>query len=359
METKILSADNTENIKLCAKLISSGRVVAIPTETVYGLGANALDKKAVREIFSIKGRPQDNPLIVHIATIREVEKLVKEVPAVFNILARTFWPGPLTLIMKKSEIIPGNVTAGLDTVAIRMPRHQAALSLISSCKTPIAAPSANLSGRPSPTKAVHVKSDLNGKIPYILDGGSCCIGLESTVLDISRKTPRILRPGSVTIEDLSAVIKNVEATPDINTLDSEISDTKIPDAEMKKSHEIDSPRSPGMKYLHYAPRAPLTAVLGSPDETAIYIKKQISDKTAALMFDDFSICHPNVVTYGKSDDYASQAINLFSALREFDALDISQIYAQTPYADSLGYAIADRIKKAAGSSIIDLKARIQ
>ena len=333
METKILDANSDEHIELCAGVIRRGGLVALPTETVYGLGANALDERAVAGIFAAKGRQQDNPLIVHVASLDDIEPLVAETPDVFERLAERFWPGPLTLVMRKSEKVPDNVTAGLDTVAIRMPEHPAAQALIRACGCPIAAPSANPSGKPSPTTAKHVLNDLDGKIAYILDGGSCRVGLESTVLDISGEVPRILRPGGVTYDDLRAVLGAVE---------------------IDRPSATETPRSPGMKYRHYAPKAPLTAVLGPPAKSAEYIKKRLGDNTAALMFDDCAFDHPRVVTFGASEDYAAQAAHLFDALRMLDGMDVSEILAQTPDENGLGHAVANRIKKAAGSRIVDL-----
>jgi len=333
METIILDANDPENIGLCADVIKRGGLIAFPTETVYGLGANARNETAVAGIFAAKGRQEDNPLIVHVASVSDVAPLVADIPDVFDILARTFWPGPLTLIMRKSGSIPDNVTARLDTVAVRMPEHPAALALIRACGNPIAAPSANPSGKASPTKAIHVKNDLDGRIPFILDGGDCRVGLESTVLDISGAVPRILRPGGVTYNELKSVLPVVE-------IDS-------PEA-------TGTPRSPGMKYRHYAPRAPLSAILGPPEKTAGYIKSRMNGKTAALMFDDFGLDDPRVVTFGASRDYAAQAASLFGALRKLDGMDVSEIYAQTPAEDGLGHAVANRIKKAAGSRVVDL-----
>ena len=333
METIILDASQTENIELCAGILRDGGLVAFPTETVYGLGADALDEKAVAGIFAVKGRPQDNPLIIHVASIDDVAPLVANVPDAFQILANKYWPGPLTLIMRKSYKVPDSVTAGLDTVAIRMPEHPAALALIRACGTPVAAPSANPSGKPSPTKAQHVLNDIGGRIPYILDGGDCRVGLESTVLDISGETPKILRPGGLTHDELKSVLGGVDVADGVES--------------------VEKPMSPGMKYRHYAPKAPLTAVSGSPDKTAEYIIPQLNNSTAALMFEDFAITHPNVVQYGHSEDHTAQASRLFDALREIDQLGVSKIYAQLPQEDGLGHAIANRIKKAAGSSIVD------
>lgn len=334
MVTTILDAANPKHIELCAETIRSGGLVAIPTETVYGLGANALDESAVAGIFTTKGRKPDNPLIVHVAYSKDIKDLVREIPDVFESLADKCWPGPLTLIMKKSERIPQIVSAGLDTVAIRIPNHAAALALISASGCPIAAPSANPSGSPSPTKAIHVKNDIGGKIPYILDGGDCAVGLESTVLDISEATPLILRPGAVTYDELKKILKNVEICTEIKN---------------------QPPRSPGMKYRHYAPKAPLTAILGEPSETAEYIRAKMDSRTAALMFDDYKFDHPNVIAYGASDDFKTQAAMLFDALRTIDSMEITNIYAQVPEENRLGLAIANRIKKAAGKNITDLQ----
>jgi len=333
LKTVILDANEFNNIELCSGVLQNGGLVAFPTETVYGLGANALDESAVAGIFSAKGRQEDNPLIVHVASPDDVKPLVVKIPNAFEPLVKEYWPGPLTLVMLKNSIIPDNVTAGLDTVAVRMPEHPAALSLIRAFGGPIAAPSANPSGKPSPTKAKHVLSDLGGKIPYILDGGDCKVGLESTVLDITGEIPKILRPGSITYDQLKSVLGAV----DIAAIDA-----------------VEKPASPGMKYRHYAPKAPLTAVIGLPDKTAEYIAARVSSDSAALMFDEFALSHPNVVSFGNSNDFAEQASRLFDALRKIDDMNVSSIYAQIPQEDGLGFAVANRLKKAAGSNIVDL-----
>jgi len=334
LETIILDANNSDNITLCASILRDAGLVAFPTETVYGLGADALEENAIAKIFSVKGRQEDNPLIVHVASIDDVKPLVKNIPEIFEPLVKQYWPGPLTLIMEKSSIIPNNVTAGLDTIAIRMPEHPAALALISAFGRPVAAPSANPSGMPSPTRALHVLHDLDGKIPYILDGGDCRVGVESTVLDITNKIPKILRPGSVTYDELRYVLVDVD-----------IIGTEV----------VDKPSSPGMKYRHYAPKAPLIAVIGSPDETAEYIASRLGDDVAALMFDDYSLSHSNVVSYGDSEDFLTQASCLFDALRKLDNMGMSAIYTQLPQEIGLGATIANRLKKAAGNNIINLK----
>ena len=331
MSTIILDANIKENIELCAKEIIKGEIVAMPTETVYGLAANALDEAAVSKIFLTKGRQRDNPLIVHVSSARDVEGLVSDIPDCFYPLVENFWPGPLTLILKHNNLLPKVVTAGLDSVAIRMPNHKAALELIELSGCPLAAPSANISGSPSPTKAVHVRDDFDGKIKYILDGGDCTVGLESTVLDISQAVPKILRPGGVTFAKLVKVLGGV----DVENLE-----------------DVQSPRSPGMKYRHYAPMAPLIALSGAPEESVRYIREHLDDNTGALMFDDFAVVHQNVISYGRYDDHETQGVNLFDALRRFDDMAVTQIYAQLPSEVGLGFAIANRIKKAAGNKIV-------
>jgi len=341
MKTVILDAGKSESITLCADVIKGGGLVAFATETVYGLGANALDKMAVEGIFEVKGRPYDNPLIVHVASVDDVRPLVNYVPDIFGILAERYMPGSLTLIMKKSSIIPDNVTAGLDTVAVRIPKHPAALAFIKACGCPIAAPSANPSGKPSPTKAIHVLIDIGGKIQYILDGGDCVVGLESTVLDISGDVPRIMRPGFVTFDELKDLLGNVKNSECILSGKVDIKSTE-------------APKSPGIKYRHYSPNTPLTAILGLPDDTAKYITEHMDNTTAALMFDDYTFSHPNVVTFGHSRDYNAQAALLYDALRKLDNKTAAKIYAQTPSEDGLGIAVANRIKKAAGDNIIEV-----
>lgn len=331
VKTIILDAEKPDNIQLCADTIKKGGLVAFPTETVYGLGANALDKKSVDKIFYAKGRQNDNPLIVHVASLDDVKPLVVDIPHMFETLAKQYWPGPLTLIMKKNNKIPANVTSGLDTVAIRIPAHPAALAFIQACGCPVAAPSANPSGKPSPTKAQHVMSDIGGKIPYILDGGDCKIGIESTVLDITGHIPAILRPGGVTYNELINVLGVVDNC---------------------RVDEVDAPLSPGMKYRHYAPKTPLTAVIGSPKKTTEYIIAHMDDNAAALMFDDFTPYNPKVVSFGHSEDHAAQASRLFDALRRADNLGAGIIYAQVPVENGIGLAVGNRIKKAAGKNII-------
>jgi len=351
LETIILDANKSENIDLCAGVLKTGGTVAFSTETVYGLGANALDEDAVAGIFLIKGRQKDNPLIVHVASVDDVNPLVCDIPDLFDFLVEKFWPGPLTLIMKKSSIVPYNVTAGLDTVAVRMPDHPVALALIRAFGNPVAAPSANPSGLPSPTKAKHVLNDIGGKIPYILDGGDCDVGIESTVLDISGEIPVILRPGSVTYDELRSVIGVVDnfSSPG-GSGTAGISGT----LRIAESMTDATPKSPGLKYRHYSPKTPLTAVTGPPEKTADYIISRVNEGAAALMFDDFAFSHPYVMTLGRFDDHITQASLLFDTLRKLDDIGVSDIFAQVPEMDGLGFAVANRLLKAAGENIINL-----
>lgn len=334
MKTIILDASNLKNIEICAQTIKNGGLVAIPTETVYGLAANALDKNAVASIFKTKGRQADNPLIVHISSNSDISALVSSIPKVFEPLSEKFWPGPLTMVMQKSNKIPDNVSAGLNTVALRMPNHPAALALIDASGCPIAAPSANPSGFPSPTTAYHVKNDIDGKIPFILDGGNCTVGLESTVLDIACDIPTILRPGGITFDEIKSVIGSVLIADEADS---------------------DKPRSPGMKYRHYAPNVPLIAIAGPAKLTAEYIKNNIDNQTAALMFDDYKLNHPNVITIGNSYDYSAQAANLFDALRQADNMKVTKILAQMPKTDGLGMAVTNRMIKASGNNVLQLE----
>lgn len=322
METKI-----TKDIDICAKIIRSGGVVAMPTETVYGLSASIYNEGAIKKIYEIKGRPSDNPLIVHISNICQLEELTRDIPPIAYELTQKYFPGPLTLIFKKSAKVPDIVTAGLDSVAIRMPNHKMALKFIKKCGTPLVAPSANLSSRPSPTKAGHVFDDLEGRISYILDGGDCQVGIESTVIDISGIEPIILRPGTI--------------CPDIRQVTGE-------------NHKI--ALAPGMKYKHYAPMASLTLFCGEPKNTANEILERLNKDIAVMCFTDFyDIFKANITySYGKSDDYSEQAKNIFSALRYFDKQNVKEIYAQCPIETNLSSGICNRLKKASGFNIINI-----
>lgn len=332
-----------DKIQEAAKIIRSGGTVAFPTETVYGLGANALDETAIKKIFLAKGRPQDNPLIVHISSVAQLDGLVESISEQAYILMEKFWPGPLTLIFNKTNKIPDRITGGLSTVAIRMPNHNIALELIEYSKLPIAAPSANTSGKPSPTNSSHVIHDLSGKIDMIIDGGSTGVGLESTVLDITGDVPTILRPGGVTVEDLLTVLPKVEYDKAI-----EISDKSI------------IPKSPGQKYKHYSPNAKMIIVKGSVQEI-IQKTIQLSEKYEAqgmnvgIMATKQAHKHyknNNILIVGDRDYPETIAANLFNVLREFDDMNVDIIIAEGVEDKGIGKAIMNRMKKAAGGEII-------
>ena len=342
MNTKMLSPqlDNTA-VETAADLILQGEVVGMPTETVYGLAANALDGAAVAKIFRAKGRPQDNPLIVHIADFAQIYELCPAVPEAARALAEAFWPGPLTIIVPKADCIPNEVSCGLDTVGIRLPAHPLARALIRAAGVPLAAPSANTSGRPSTTTAEHVLRDMDGKIAAILDGGACGVGVESTVVTLAPDKPRLLRPGGVTLEQLRAVLGEVEV--DRALYEKIGDDTRV--------------SAPGMKYRHYAPKAPVTVVRGAPQRTAEYIKSQADSTTGVLCFDEYRDWFPTAVVecFGGQDDLTAQAREVFDRLRAFDDTAVTRIFAQCPPEEGLGLAVANRIKKAAGFAVVEVE----
>lgn len=332
-------------IRLAARFIREGRLVSFPTETVYGLGANALNSEAVLALFNAKMRPLDNPPIVHVGILEDVYRLAKEVPSKAKILMEKFWPGPLTLIFHRSDIVPEVTVAHLDTIAIRMPNHPVALALIRESGCPIAAPSANLAGRPSPTTAQHVLEDLNGRIDLILDAGPTSIGVESTVLDLTVDPPQILRPGGVTYEALNEVLGRV---------------TLHPVAIALKELFVNRARSPGMKHKHYAPKAELIVVEGEPSavaakiiELAVALKKVgrrigvlASSESAGVYKADVVKC------FGSRDDLAAFAKNLFRLLREFDLEGVDVILSEGVPAEGLGLAVMNRLRKASGYNIV-------
>ena len=341
MKTSILSPQfDKDAIRIAADLIRRGEVVGMPTETVYGLAANALNGEAVAKIFRAKGRPQDNPLIVHIADFDQIYDLCPAVPPQAKLLADAFWPGPLTMIVPKGDCIPDEVSCGLDTVGIRLPSHPMARALIHESGVPLAAPSANTSGRPSTTTAAHVMHDMDGKIAAVLDGGACGVGVESTVITLALERPRLLRPGGITLEQLRSVLGEVDVD---RALYEKIGD------DVKVS-------APGMKYRHYAPKAPVTVVRGNPQDTAKYIAAHIGDSTGVLCFDEYKNMFPNCIVecFGSRDDLGAQAREVFDRLRAFDDTSVTQIWAQCPSDEGLGLAVANRIKKAAGFSIIEV-----
>ncbi|EJP85451.1 threonylcarbamoyl-AMP synthase [Bacillus cereus] len=320
-----------------AKLLRENEAVAFPTETVYGLGANAMDDEAIAKIFEAKGRPSDNPLIVHIGTKSQLDGIVKEIPPVAEKLMAHFWPGPLTIILPRKEGISERVTAGLNTVGVRMPDHPVALALIEEANVPVAAPSANRSGRPSPTLASHVYEDLNGKIAGIVDGGATGVGVESTVIDCTSTVPTILRPGGITKEQLEAVIGTV-------SLDPALKDEK------------EKPKSPGMKYTHYAPKAPLSIVKGSREfiQQLVDEKKEEGFKVGVLTTEEYQhIYNADVIlSCGVRSDLASVATKLYDVLRTFDASEVDVIFSESFPNEGIGNAIMNRLTKAAGHHII-------
>lgn len=338
MNTQVLKPDE-KSLALAGELLRNGELVGIPTETVYGLSANALDGKAVEKIFKAKGRPMDNPLIVHIADISQVDNLVSDFSEKAQALAKAFWPGALTIIMPCSENVPKEVTAGLKTVAVRFPSHKTALDIIKSAGVPLAAPSANLSGSPSPTTAQHVYNDLNGRIPLIIDGGESSVGLESTVITVATKVPTLLRPGGITVEQLEAVIGEINIDKGV---------TQMLDADTVVA-------SPGMKYKHYSPKAHIVILKGSKAEYINYINNCKDDYTGALCYND-DILDLNVpyVSLGDEADYLAQAHNLFSALRQLDEMGLKTVYAHCPSTQGVGLAVYNRLIRSAGFEVINL-----
>lgn len=336
-DTKILDPTQ-ENIFYCAGLIKKGEVVGMPTETVYGLAADAFNESAVKKIFAAKGRPCDNPLIVHISHIDMLYELTSYVPDSAAALAEKFWPGPLTMILPKTDKVPFVTSGGLDTVGIRMPENGVARLLIDASGVPLAAPSANLSGKPSPTTAFHVYDDLKDLIPAILDGGECSVGVESTVITFdSDDTVRILRPGAVTKEALGTVVKNV-------VLDNGILNEV--DANAKVS-------SPGMKYKHYSPKAKVVLIKGSLKAFLKYAEKNSADGTYLMCFDGDNVPDSfNTVFYGENS--GEQARHLFSVLRELDKMGAKTVLARVPDQSGVGLAVYNRILRAAAFDIIEV-----
>lgn len=333
METKVLPYSR-ESVLLAAEILKNGGIVGIPTETVYGLGANALDEKAVGDIFIAKGRPQDNPLIVHISRFDMLLPLVTDVPDTAKRLAERFWGGPLTMIFPKSDIIPNAVSAGLDTVAIRMPASEAARAIIDACGFPIAAPSANLSGSPSPTTAQHVFSDMNGRIPLIIDGGSCSCGVESTVICFRNDRIHILRPGGITAEMLS-----------------EFGEVELDKAVTAQPASNERVLSPGMKYKHYSPKANVVIVDLHGEDFARYCTENACGKTLAFGAgvdenDFFRNC-------GETSE--QQAQRLFAMLREADDEGADTVFVEMPEQNGIGLAVYNRLLRAAGFKIVGTK----
>lgn len=350
MDTKISIIKDIHNdyksIEEAASVIKEGGVVAFPTETVYGLGADALNPQAVKKIFEAKGRPQDNPLIIHVAN-KNLESLVQEIPSIANEIMDRFWPGPLTLIFKKKDIIPDVTSANLDTVGVRMPSNEIALKLIESSGTPIAAPSANISGRPSPTDVERCIEDLEGKIEYILGGNRSDVGVESTILDLSVDPPCILRPGGITLEMLKEIDERIYIDPAI----------------MKESNENIKPKAPGMKYRHYAPKAKIKIINGNTEKTIEKIKDLLQNyidnklKVGVMTCDEHVKYYSNdveIISLGSRKKLDEIAKNLFEALRSFDDKGVDIILAEGYEEKDLGNAIMNRLKKAAAYDILEV-----
>ena len=344
METAILQAEHPQCAKTAAELIKQGQLVALPTETVYGLGADGLNPEAVAKIFEAKGRPQDNPLILHIADPKDLETLCHHIPESAYTLAEKFWPGPLTMVLPAKDIVPKCTTAGLPTVAVRCPDCDITRQIIALSGVPIAAPSANLSGKPSTTTAQHVLDDHNGKIPLIVDGGACRVGVESTIVDLTEDTPRLLRPGGVTPEQLKAVL-------------GELIVDKAVTAQIDKDAVV---KAPGMKYKHYAPQCQVVIVSGSREKAAEYIHKYFIPGDRVLCFAEelplYAGCDP--LSYGLESDVATLSAGLFDALRQLDDPGIHKVYARCPVGGGVAYAVQNRLKKAAAFHIVDAEAEL-
>ena len=348
-QTVVLKVDSQqpdiEKIRAAADIIRKGGLVAFPTETVYGLGADALNPKAVLSLFKAKKRPLDNPPIVHVENINDVHTLTEQIPPEADTLMKKFWPGPLTLIFKRSKAVPDVTVAGLDTVAIRMPNHPVALALIKESRCPIAAPSANLAGKPSPTSAQHVFTDLNGRIDAILDAGPTRIGVESTVLDLSSEPAMILRPGGTSLEALKSVLGDVKLHPFVVA---------------EKELTVEKVRSPGMKHRHYAPKAPVIVVEGVIQAVMATVKSLICDywmqgkRVGVLATAETAWAYEAdvVKSLGSRRNMDGMAANLFRVLREFDEENVDVIIAESVPTEGLGLAVMNRLRKASGYHIV-------
>lgn len=328
------------DVAAAAAVLRRGGLLGIPTETVYGLGANGLNEEAVRHIFQAKGRPQDNPLILHIPEASWLERYCTDIPAAAWVLAERFWPGPMTMILRRKDIVPDGVTAGLDTVGMRCPAHPLCRAIIAAADVPVAAPSGNTSGRPSPTNVADMLEDMDGKIDAIVDGGPCAVGVESTIIDLTVQPPRLLRPGGITLEALRDALGQVEVDPAVTRL-------------MGKDEH---PRAPGMKYRHYAPKAPVTVVRGEAAKSAAYIARHLSDGAGVICFEEYAgqFAGHVVETIGPASDKGEQARRVFDALRRFDSTDVKEIWAQCPDEAGIGLAVNNRLNKAAGFHIVDV-----
>ncbi|MCJ7429788.1 L-threonylcarbamoyladenylate synthase [Candidatus Bathyarchaeota archaeon] len=348
-KTLVLKVDSeepdVEKIHVAADFIKRGGLVAFPTETVYGLGANALNAEAVLALFEAKKRPLDNPPIVHVCDVKDVCRLAETVPSQAEALMERFWPGPLTLIFKRSDVVPDVTVAGLDTIAVRMPRHNVALALIRESDCPIAAPSANLAGRPSPTSAEHVLDDLGGRIGAVLDAGPTVVGVESTVLDLTVDPPQVLRPGGTTFEVLLEVLGRVELNPAVTA---------------EKALRMEKVRSPGLRHKHYAPDAEVVVVEGEVDAVVAKVDELVKlyredGRRVGVLATDETVSRYSadvVKSLGSRSDLSVVARNLFRLLREFDLEGVDVIVAEGVPAEGLGLAVMNRLRKASGYHIV-------
>ena len=342
MKTLLLSANDPKTPETAAALLRSGELVAIPTETVYGLGANGLSEEAVAKIFLAKGRPQDNPLILHVAQAEDMAQLCHDIPQSAWVLAEKFWPGPLTMVLPARDTVPRRTTGGLSTVAVRCPDNAVTREIIRLSGVPIAAHSANISGKPSTTTAQHVLHDHDGNIAAVVDGGPCRVGVESTIVDLTVDRPRLLRPGGITPEELRAVLGDLIVD-------------KAVTAQIDKDAVV---KAPGMKYKHYAPQSEVIIVSGSREAAAAYIHRHYAPGDRVLCFAEelplYEGCDP--LAYGAEADVNTLSAGLFAALRELDRPDIPHVYARCPVGGGVAYAVQNRLKKAAAFHIVDAEA---
>ena len=344
MDTQIISAAAPDCGELAASILKDGGLVALPTETVYGLGANGLDPEAVAKIFQVKGRPQDNPLILHVADPAQMDSLCHHIPESAYRLAEKFWPGPLTMVLPARDLVPKCTTAGLPTVAVRCPDSAITRQIIALAGVPVAAPSANISGKPSTTTAQHVFDDHKGKIPLIVDDGPCRVGVESTIVDLTEERPRLLRPGGITPEQLLEVLGDLVVD-------------KAVTAQIDKDAVV---KAPGMKYRHYAPQCQVIIVSGSREKAAAYIKKHYTPADRVLCFAEelplYEGCNP--LSYGMEQDVSTLSAGLFDALRQLDDPAVNKVYARCPVGGGVAYAVQNRLKKAAAFRIVDAEVEV-
>ncbi|MBQ9148577.1 MAG: threonylcarbamoyl-AMP synthase [Oscillospiraceae bacterium] len=344
MKTLLLPAGAVGTAETAAEIIKKGGLVAIPTETVYGLGANGLDEQAVASIFEAKGRPQDNPLILHVADARDISRFCHHIPMAAYALAEAFWPGPLTMVLPARDTVPRRTTGGLDTVGVRCPDCDVTRQIIRLSGVPIAAPSANISGKPSTTTAAHVLHDHDGKIDAVVDGGPCRVGVESTIVDLTDRRPRLLRPGGIGPEELLEVLGDL-------VIDKAVTAQIDRDAVVK---------APGMKYRHYAPDSEVVIVAGSREKAAAYIHAHFQPGDRVLCFDEelplYADCAP--LSYGQEAHVETLSAGLFAALRELDDPAIHRVYARCPVGGGVAYAVQNRLKKAAAFHIVDAEEEV-